>query len=198
LLAGGDGDVEGGRNLGEAVDVIMLHRLLEPHVAELFERPTDADRALHGIAVVGVEGEREVAAHELAHGARLGDIAGEIRVARRLVGVEADLHLSGPELEPLLDHATHLIHAALAVASDRRVEGELAPPRAAQELPHGLAEDLAPEIPQRDVDGGQRARVGAFRSHLDVPMKQPVLDHARFQRVDAEQVGREGAGDDLE
>jgi hypothetical protein len=93
LLAGRDRDVERGGDFLEALHVVVLHRLLEPHIAELLQRAADADRALHGVAVVGVEGEREVVADQLAHGARLGDVAGEIDVARRLVGVEADLHL---------------------------------------------------------------------------------------------------------
>src|SRR5262249_60163260 len=127
----------------------------QPDVPGLRGRAPDRDPPLPGVAVVRVEREREGVADELADGPRLGDVAGEVHVARRLVGVEAYLHLRGAELEPLLDHAADLVHAALAVAADRCVEGELAPPRAAQELPDRLAEDLAPEIPQRPVQCGR-------------------------------------------
>jgi hypothetical protein len=45
------------------------------HVAELLQRPAHLDGALHGVAVVGVEGERETLADQLAHRAGLGDVA---------------------------------------------------------------------------------------------------------------------------
>src|SRR5262249_62210635 len=146
--------------LGQALPVLVLHRRLEAHGAQLLEGAADADGALDRIAVVRVERERKAFAHERAHGPRLRDVAGEVDVARGLVGVEADLHLRGPELEPLLDHAAHLVRAALAVAADRGIKGQLAPPGAAEELAHGLAEDLAAQIPPRNVDGGQRTAIG--------------------------------------
>jgi hypothetical protein len=166
--------------------VVVLHRLLEPRVAQLLQRAAHPDSALHGVAVVGVEGEREVVADQLAHRPGLGDVAGQVDVTRRLVGVEADLHLAGTELQPVLDDLTDLVDRALAVAADGSVERQLAPPGAAEELPHRLAERLALEIPQRDVDGRQRAGVRALGAELDVLVEQPILKDARLQRVGAE------------
>src|SRR4029453_12168308 len=120
-----------------------------------------------------------------------GDVAGQIDVARRLVGVEANLHLRRPELEALLDDPADLIGRTLAVAADRRVEGDLAPPPATEELPHRLAERFALEIPQREVDGGEGAGVRALRAELDVLMEEPILKHARLQRIGAGQPRRE-------
>ena len=71
--------------------MIVLHRLLEPPVAQLLQRAADADRAPDRVAIVGVEREREVVPHQLADGPRLGDVAGEILVLLRAVAVEADL-----------------------------------------------------------------------------------------------------------
>ena len=80
LLAGGDGDVEPPRDLAHRPDMVVLHRLLEPPVAELLEHPPDADRAAGRVAVIGVEGERKIVADQLAHRARLGDVARDIAV----------------------------------------------------------------------------------------------------------------------
>src|SRR5262249_54881470 len=122
----------------------------------------------------------------------------EIDVARRLVGVEADLHLRGSELEALLDDPADLVDRALAVAANRRVERDFPPPPATEELPHRLAERLALQIPQREVDGGEGAGVRALRAELDVLMEEPILEHACLQRIGAEQHRRERARHDLE
>src|SRR4029453_6141924 len=91
-----------------------------------------------------------------------------------------------------------LIGRTLAVAADRRVEGDLAPPPATEELPHRLAERFALEIPQREVDGGEGAGVRALRAELDVLMEEPILKHARLERIGTEQHRRERARHDLE
>src|SRR5262249_61398178 len=84
-----------------------------------------------------------------------------------------------------------------AVAADRRVEGDLTPPQAAKELPHRLAECLALEVPQREVDGGEGSAVRALRPELDVLMEEPILKDARLQRIGAEQHRRECTRQDL-
>ena len=38
----------------------MLHRLLQPPIAEAFQHAPDAHRAADRVAVIGVEGEREI------------------------------------------------------------------------------------------------------------------------------------------
>src|SRR5436853_7338179 len=91
LLAGRNRDVETLRDLAHRLDMIMLHRLLEPPIAELFEGAADADRAARRVAVVGIEGERETVADELAHRLRLGDVARNVEVEAGAVVVEADL-----------------------------------------------------------------------------------------------------------
>jgi DNA mismatch repair protein MutS2 len=94
LLAGRDRDVERVGDLGEALDVVVLHRLLEPHVAQLLQRAADADGALDGVAVVGVEGERErVAERESRQDARryLLDARAEIdRTIKQLKSAELE------------------------------------------------------------------------------------------------------------
>ena len=91
LLGRRDRDVEPLRDLAHAAHVVVLHRLLEPLVAELLERAPDAHGAADGVAVVGVEAEAEVVADELAHRLRLGDVAGNVEVELRAVAVTADL-----------------------------------------------------------------------------------------------------------
>ena len=71
------------RHLAHRLDVIVLHRLLEPPVAELLQRAADADRAADRVAVIGVERERELVADQLAHRARLGDVAGNVAIQPR-------------------------------------------------------------------------------------------------------------------
>jgi len=54
--------------------MIMLHRLLEPPIAEFFENPADADGAADRVAVIGVESEREAVADQSPNRSRLGDV----------------------------------------------------------------------------------------------------------------------------
>src|SRR5204863_9280755 len=126
--ASGDGDDEALRDLAHRLDVVMLHRLLEPPIAELFEDAADADRAAGRVAVIGVKGEREAVADQLAHRTGLGDVTGNVGIGPGAVGVEADLDRRRPVLEPRLDNAQNLIDAALAIAADRRVERQAGAP----------------------------------------------------------------------
>ena len=63
LLAGGDADVDGVRELGVRLVLVGLERLLEPVDAELLELARDADRRLRvgDVAVPGVDQDVAVA-----------------------------------------------------------------------------------------------------------------------------------------
>src|SRR5205085_9407428 len=96
--------------------------LFEPPIAELFEGATDADRAAGRVAIIGVEGEREAVTDQLAHGAGLGDVGGNIEVEPAPVVVEADLDRGGVVLEARFDDAQYLIDIVRPVAADRGIE----------------------------------------------------------------------------
>src|SRR5216684_915662 len=125
----------------------MLHRLLEPPEAELLERPSDADRAAERIAVIGIEGEGEAVADQLAHGLRLGDIAGDVAIEPGAIVVEADLDRGRIVLEARFDGSQHLVDAAFAIAADRGVERQARAPGAAEQLVDRSPEQLALQIP---------------------------------------------------
>ena len=139
LLAGRDGDVEPPRDLAHCLDVVVLHRLLEPPIAKVFQRAADADRAADRVAVIGVEGEREPVADQLAHRLRLGDVARDVDIGLGAVGVEADFDGRRLVLQPRLDDPQHLVDAALAIAADRGIERQAGPPGAAEQLVDRLA-----------------------------------------------------------
>ena len=145
----------------------MLHRLLEPPVAEFLERPPDPDRAAGRVAVIGVEGERKAVADQLAHGARLGDIARNVGVEPGAVVVEADLDRRRAVLQPRLDDPQHRVEAALAVAADRGVERQGGAPGAAEQFVDRLVQQFALEVPQRDIDRRQRAGQRPLGAELD-------------------------------
>src|SRR5436305_13736973 len=94
--------------------MIMLHRLLEPPIAELFEGAADADRAARRVAVVGIEGERETVADELAHRLRLGDVAGNVEVEAGAGGSEAVLERARAVLWARFGHAGSPVDLARA------------------------------------------------------------------------------------
>ena len=145
LFAGRHGDVERARDLAHRLDVVVLHRLLEPPVAKFLQRAADADRAADREAVVGIEGERERIADQLAHRACLGDVAGNVAVQHACGRiVEADLDRGRLVLQPRLDDAQHLVQAAFAVAADRGVERQRGAPGAAEQLVDRQAESACP------------------------------------------------------
>ena len=178
--------------------MIMLHRLLEPPIAELFERAADADRAAGRVAVIGVEGEREAVADELAHRFRLGDVAGDVEIEPGAVIVEADFDRGGVVLEPPFDDAQDLIDAALAITADRGVEGQARMPGAAEQLVNGLAEKLALHIPERDVERRERAGQGALGAELRETVQGRVEQDGVIERVRADQHRRDVARDNAE
>src|SRR5437764_3388808 len=107
--------------------MIVLHRLLEPPIAEFFEDATDAYRAADRVAVIGVEGEREIIPDQSPDRARLGDIPGNVVVRPGAVIVEADFYRRRLVLHPCFDNAQHPVDAAHAIAADRGIERETGP-----------------------------------------------------------------------
>src|SRR5439155_9104721 len=164
-------------------DMIMLHRLLEPPIAELFERPADADRAAGRVAVVGVEGEREAVADQLADRPRLGDVAGDVAVEPGAVVVEADLDRRRVVLQALFDDAQYLVNTPYAIAADRGVERQAGAPGTAEQFIDRLAEEFALEVPQRDVERRQRPAQRAFRAELDEGMECRVEQDGVVERI---------------
>src|SRR5437899_462865 len=118
--------------------MIVLHRLLEPPVAELFEHPPDADRAADRVPVIGIEGERETVPDQSSHRARLGDVARDVEIELCPVVVEADLYCRGLVRQTCFDDAQDFVDAALAIAADRGVERQARTPGAAEELVNRL------------------------------------------------------------
>jgi hypothetical protein len=58
----------------------VLHRFLEPPIAQIFERASDADRAADRIPVIGVKGEWEAVSDQPPHGVGFRNIARDIEV----------------------------------------------------------------------------------------------------------------------
>src|SRR5947207_10793987 len=186
------------RDLAHRLDVIMLHRLLEPPIAELFERAADADRAAGRVAIVGVEGERETVADELAHRFRLGNVAGNIKIEPGAVVVEADLDRSRVVLEARFDDAQYLIDIARAVAADRGIERQARAPGAAEQFVDRLAEEFALHVPERDVERRERAGQRAIGPELGKAMERGVEKDGVIERVLTDQHRRDVARDDAE
>ena len=105
---------------------------------------------------------------------------------------------AGLSFSRVFDHAQHLVEAALAVAADRGVERQRGAPGAAEQLVDRLAEQLALDVPQRDVERGQRAGQRALRPELDAGVQQRVEQHGMIERVLADQRRRQVVADDAE
>jgi hypothetical protein len=174
----------------------VLDRFLEPDIAELFERAADPDGAADGILVVGIEGEREIVAHQLAHGLCLGDVTWNIIVLTRAVAVPADLYgsrLFG--LPALLDHANGFIDSAAGIVANRGIEGQFRTPGAAEQLVDWLVEVLALDVPEGNIEGGKRAGDGAFRAELYIFMQQPIVEDRLVERIRTDERGCEISDD---
>src|SRR5260370_10435252 len=151
--------------------MIMLHRLFEPPITKFLQHAPDAYRAGDGLAVIGVEGEREIIPDQSPNRARLGNIAGDVDVRLGAVVVEADLYRCRLVLQPRFDNVQQLVDAALAIAADRSIEREAGAPSAAQQLVNRLLEQLALQIPQRNVERRQGAGQRTLWSLLDERMR---------------------------
>ena len=93
-------------------------------------------------------------AHELTHGAGLGDISSQVGITGGFVRIKADFHLRWFQAHPRLDDAADLIHSPDAVVANRGIKRQLRAPGTAQQLVDGLAECLAFEVPQGNIDRG--------------------------------------------
>src|SRR5262245_51310814 len=99
--------------------MIMLHRLLEPPIAELFQRPAYTDGSADRIAVIGIEREWEIRADQASHRAGLGDVTRDVDVGFCPVIVETDLDRGRIVFEAGFDNPQHLVDTALAITADR-------------------------------------------------------------------------------
>ena len=112
--------------------------------------------------------------------------------------VEADLDRGRLVLQPRLDDAQHLVQAAIAVAADRGIERQRGAPGAAEQLVDRLPDQLALEVPQRDVERRQRAGQRALRPELHTGVQQRIQQHGMIERILADQRRREVVPDDAE
>jgi hypothetical protein len=94
--------------------------------------------------------------------------------------------------------AQHLVDRPPAVVADRGVERHVGPPRPAQELVDRLAEHPPLDVPQCDVEPGERARYGPLRPQLDALVQQFLQQDRVVERVLPDQEGRHVPGDDDE
>jgi len=123
--------------------------------------------------------------------ARLGDVAWSVGVERCAVVVEADLDRCRLVLQSLLDHTQHSVDVAVAVATDRSVERQRGPPRAADRLVNRQSGELALDVRQRDVERGQRTGQRPFGSQLDQRVHRLVERHGVVERVSSDQHRRD-------
>src|SRR5207253_11002477 len=130
----------------------VLDRLLEPEDVVRLDHPAEADRLVGPPGVVAVDHQLEARAD------RLPDRPHALGVVPKRRAAPANLHLDRPvaHLEvPLgLGHEPGQL-LALAVEAAARVDLDPAAV-AAEQLPDRLAEDLAGQVPERDVDPAER------------------------------------------
>src|SRR5215472_9084129 len=132
LLAGRDCDVKPAGDLTHRLDVVVLHRLLKPPIAELLQYAPDAYGTTDRVAVIGIKSERETVADKSPHRACLSDVARNVDIGLGPVVVKADLHRCGLVFEPGFDNPQHLVDTALAITANRSVKRQPGAPSAAQ------------------------------------------------------------------
>src|SRR4051794_11213491 len=105
--------------------MVVLHRLLEPRVAEILKRAADPHGATDGIAVVGVEAEHEVIPERLANSLRLRDVARDIDVLLGAIAIPPNLDGSRVFLlDAPRDDFDHFVHGAPGVTANRGIAGQ--------------------------------------------------------------------------
>ena len=176
----------------------MLHRLLEPYIAQFLEHPPNAHGALNGVPIVGIKSQWKTRAHELTHGVGLGHIPSQISITRGLVSIEADFHLRWLQAQPRLHNTADLVYTPDTVVANRGIKRQLRAPGPTQQLVDGLAERLAFEVPQGNIDRRQRPGIGPFWTNFDVLMEQAILQDTLRQWVSTYQHGCERTGDDFQ
>ena len=123
---------------GRAAQVAPVERLFDGIHAETFELRKRRDRRRLGPASVGVHGDAKVRAHGVAHGGNTGQIFFEI---------QADFHLHGAK-----SALRHGLGDGGRSRRSERADGKLQRNLgrsvcSAEKLAHGLASDLAAQIP---------------------------------------------------
>ena len=169
--------------------VVGVERLLDPDQVELLQRPADAQRGRPVPLLVGVHHERHAVAQVLAHRAR---------PARRSI---ARVRLADLDLDAA-DAAVERRRGVLQHLLDRRVQeaagGVVAAHRVAvgaEQLGQRQARALGLQVPQRDVDRGDRLGRRARCGPTDAPAQSSLVHSLRdVVRVLADQVGRDLLG----
>jgi hypothetical protein len=154
-LTAGDQRLDVVAQLAEALDVVGLQRLLDPLEVVLLEGVRAADR------LPQVPVQRLPAVHH-DHGVRpdrLAQQAHELDVAVDLVAQPGAAALAHADLHADVALLAHVAAVAIGLVLEARVEhvrrGErrkLLPVRPADQVDERLAQQLALEVPERDVD----------------------------------------------
>lgn len=157
VLAGGDGDVGGFGDFGQALDVIGQDGFLEPSDVVVLELAGHADGLLGVVAIVGVDVDLDIVADGFADGFEAFHVGALV-----LAEVLADLHFDARE--------AHVDVSGLLF--DEPVDGVVGPAAAtvagdgvvglSEEFVQGDAEGFAFEVPECDVEGGDGLECEAF------------------------------------
>src|ERR1700679_3438710 len=146
-----------------AVEVLGGDGFLEPADVELFDLAAEADR-LHGVVgVVGIDHQADVRTDCLAHRLDGADVVGDAEAALQLHRLEAE----SAGFEGFLTQIDGVVGAISAVETGG-VGLDLVAHRPAHQSVDRLAEILAPQIPQCDVDAAEALDVNAFLSVVAV------------------------------
>ena len=192
--------------LDQVAHVVVRHRLFEEGDVVSLKPARQAERAHVVEAAVGVDEDLHAGAHGLAHGANAGHVVGNHVVHRaRLVAalqrVVAHRHLQTRETAA---HPFGRRGGQFVAAEEGEAEGGVhrhVVACAAQQAPARLAQQLALDVPQRQVDGGNGmasvARLPARGEQPVEPVPQLLVPHriAADQRVRGHVV--DDAGDDF-
>ena len=159
VLARAERDAGPAPEIGHHAHVVLRHRLLEERDVVRLDAARELERVVAVEAAVRVDEELHAGADRFAHRPHARDVLRDHRRERaRLVAtlerVVADDHLE-PRValaDPELCRGGELL-AVEEPEAEGRIDGH-AIARAAEEPPHGRAEVLAFQIPERNVDGG--------------------------------------------
>jgi hypothetical protein len=152
-FAGGDRYRAGGSDLGHAGLVVGDHRLLEPGQVAVGDHVDEALGVGDGVGAVGVDHQLHLRPERGARGADAGgrDVRGTVH--------GADAHLHRAEAAGVDVGLQLLADAVGRRPAARGIGGQPVGLAAAEQAPDGLAERLAEDVPERDVDradGGDR------------------------------------------
>ena len=182
MLAGGDGDVCGFGDLGQALDVVGEDGFFEPCDIVVLELAGHPDGLLGIVAVVGIDEDFDIVANRFAYGFETLDI-GAFVVAE----IHADLHLYAGE--------THVDISGLF--GDQFVNGVVRPTAAAvarygvvslsEEFVQRDAQGFAFEVPECDVEAGDGLECEAFATKTTHSPEHFSPDAFGFERGFANQ-----------